>query len=376
MKKPSHWTNFQDYLGVNQDQAQGMADRVANNVTATAGAAQNQLTDTKARFGAAVSEGSKDPSAGKNVTSSFGAGDAANQAGYKGPTDFAGFDPSLAGSVADAVKRVGQAGTSAGQQQILGQEYGAGRGSSGLGGGMLDAALLSGVDHGSTMHGLQSKYGGLGRDYQSATGEAADAVTAGQATGKAQKDAWTKLQGQLLGNEQKDLADSKKMVDDAGFEANWQAAMSHDLDDTMNSNFESFNDVMNPITQIAHATGNRDPVQDWGTNMLTPHSGDLSGGGSRKIWWKPRHKEVYRQMDTAQWAKLRSLPQAAQARWLDQRAQEIASGSGPGNFDATKDFGKNAFYGWNLGGDRAPPKSQVVDDLETQAKKDKKEKGG
>ncbi len=140
-------------------------------------------------------------------------------------------------------------------------------------------------------------------------------------------------------------AKAKSEADEAAFEKKWQGAMAHNIGDTMNSNFETFNDIMSPITQIANQAGYRDPIQDYGTGLITPQGGAASGGGSRKIWWQPQHRDVYRQMDDAQWAELRKLPQGAQARWMDERLKEIRSGKPHDPSNSAFNSSGNAFYG-------------------------------
>ena len=106
----------------------------------------------------------------------------------------------------------------------------------------------------------------------------------------------------------------------------------------MNHNFNSFNDAMSPITQVAEQFGIRDPVQDWGMNTI---HGIAPGMGESKIQWQPRHREVFKQMDDAQWAELRALPHGAQNAWLDTRMNELSNHSAHQAFNKTG----QAFYG-------------------------------
>ncbi len=352
VKKPSSWVNFQDYLGVNQDQGRAMADQVASNVTKTVGAAKTQLSGAKSKLKNGAMMGSADSTLGDPNTSG-GAKARAQGAQYGGPESLDAADPTLAGNVGDAVARLQKAGTGTGRSDILREGYGQGMGGAGTGGSALDSALLSGVDSGAAMRGLESDYGTLGQDYGAGKVEGDAQVRDAKITAQGNVDKWSALEGKLLGQE-KAVADKKqKAIDDEDFDQRWHAALEANVGDRMNNNFDSFNQVFNPISQIAGQTGNRDPVHDWGKGLLNPMVNPTAGKASgstkgSKIWWQTGHKEVFRQMDDAQWAELNALPPATQNRWLDQRASELNSGKPRAGFDKTKDYGKNAFYGWKI----------------------------
>lgn len=336
-KKPSSWVNFQDYLGVNQDSGQAMADAVAGNVSQTADAARGALQTAQGTVQRAASQaGTGRVAAGSASDASMGAAGS----GYSGPESLDATNTDLAGQIADAQARVARSGTSGGQAQILGEVYGKAGGPAGVGGGALDSALLSGVGGGATMRGLQTSYGKLGDEYAGAQKMAGEQVAAGKQAAAAQKGRWDALSQQLGGEEAQRRAAADKANADADFEAKWAAAQGSNTLDEVNRAFGSFNSIMSPITQVAENTGNRDPISDWGRNLIHPDAGKNSGGTrGQKIWWQPQHKEVYRQMDPAQWQELNSLPPQAQQGWLEQRRQELATGRPHARYDATRNFG-------------------------------------
>lgn len=336
-KKPSSWVNFQDYLSLNDEGGQAMADKVAGNVGTQAGAAQNSLQSAQGAVKQRTASQGKAPvQAGSSADAAIGGAGAA----YSGPESLDAVDPNLGKTIADATARVQRAGTAGGQSSMLGELYGA-QGPAGVGGGALDSALMSGVGGGATMQGLQSQYGKLGEQYTGAQKTAADQIAGGKQSATAAQGQWDALSKKLAGDEAGQRGAADKAVKDADFEAKWAGAQSSNTVDEINRAFGSLNSIMSPITQIAENTGNRDPIADWGRSMIDPNGGKASGATrGQKIWWQPQHKEVYRQMDPAQWQVLNSLPPQAQQRWLEQRRQEIASGKPAQPFrQAGRDFG-------------------------------------
>lgn len=344
MKKPSGWTNLQDYLAVNEDQGEGMAGKVAGNIAAVGGQAKEQMANANTSLSAQATSATKDT--GKAPTTSADAAARAKKSAYSGPAGLDAVDPTLAGNVADAVQRVKTAGTSSGQTAILGEAYGQGRGAQTTAGGMFDSFLLSGANGGATMRDAQAQYGGLEGDYANAQAQGAGTVAAAKGQAGANVSKWDQLSRQLLDKETQDADSKKRSADEASFEAKWQAAQGANAGDEINRAFNAFNSVMSPITQVAHATGNADPVQRYGTKLITPQGGEASGGSNgQKIWWKPQHKEVFRQMDPAQWAELNQLPPTMQSRWLDIRAEEVKAGKPHAAFNSTKEYQNSPFYG-------------------------------
>lgn len=336
-KKPSSWVNFQDYLGVNAEGGQAMADRVAGNVGAQAGSAATALQTAAGTVkNRTAAQGKAPVQAGSSADATIGGANAA----YSGPESLDAVDPNLGKTIADASARVKRAGTAGGQANILSELYGPAQGPAGVGGGALDSALLSGVGGGATMQGLQSQYGKLGEQYAGAQKTAADQIASGKSAATAAQGQWDALQKQLAGEEAGRRGVADKAVADADFEAKWAAAQSSNALDEVNRAFSSFNSIMSPITQVAENTGNRDPIADWGRNLIHPDAGKASGGTrGQKIWWQPHQKEVFRQMDPAQWQVLNSLPPQAQQRWIEQRRQEIAAGKPAQPFrQAGRDF--------------------------------------
>ncbi len=343
MKKPSGWTNLQDYLGVNQDQGQEMAGRVAGQVNQFAGAAQGALQADQNKLSQSTHAANRD--LGATPTTSADAAARAASAKYSGPESLDAIDPNLNAKIGDAARRVQQAGTGAGQSELLGQTYANGGGGT-TGGKSLDSFLLSGAGGGAAMQGIQDQYGHLGQDYDAAKMAGDKTVAGAKRDAQANVDKWGALQQKLLGDETGAAAASKKAADDAAFEKRWQGAQQANAGDELNRAFGAFNTVMSPSAQIAQHSGNADFTQAYGTKLLSPQGGAASGGSNgQKIWWKPQHKEVYRQMDPKQWAELNSMGGAAQSKWLDTRAAELKSGKPHAYFDAGKAFDADPFYG-------------------------------
>ncbi len=378
---PTGFTNFSRVQAANRDVSQREAAAHGARATAKANAAQQSLEALRARFGAQVDAGTVpsatnptpaapgalnnlDPMSGvpigpvadrplvfdRSTAEMYGEG-AKEYSGPGGLGDVEGVGDTYAATLA-ADENLGLLGDDAGLQELIEERSGGNKGSSAFSSGLIGSAGRKDFD------ALRARFNPEG-DIERAETESVAQADAARGTSKANAAEWNRLGDEETARQKaatddydrqvaEKAAGDKKKKEGAEFEAKWQGAMAHDLDDTMNSNFESFNSVMSPLTQVMGQLGMRDAIHDYGTNLLSPSSGSQSGGGSRKIWWQPEHKEVYRQMDDSQWSELRALPQAAQARWLDTRKRELETGSEHAHFDATKDFGKNAFYGWKL----------------------------
>jgi len=333
-RKPSSWVNFQDFLGVNRDSGQAMAQRVSGNVGEKAQGARDALGSAASDVQRATSRAGQGP---VQASSSADAAIGAQKATYSGPESLDAANTGLAAQIADAQSRVARAGTAGGQAQLLGETYGKSRGPATVGGGALDSALLSGV---GGVQGLQTQFGKLGDEYATAQKTAAGQVAGGRAAAKAQQTQWDALRQKLAGEEAARGDAAQQANDNAAFEAKWAAAQGSNTIDEVNRAFGSLNSIMSPITQVAENTGNRDPIADWGRQLIDPNAGKASGATrGQKIWWQPQHKAVYRQMDPAQWQELNSLPPQAQQGWLEQRRREIETGQPHQRYDATRNFG-------------------------------------
>ncbi len=372
---PTGFTNFNRVIAANKDVSSREAAAYGQRAQQNAQQARTSLDALRKRFGEGVAGGTvggpemgfaQQPAdaaglVGESTRATMGGGLNSDQmlanaqAGYTGPAGLAELEGSgdVYGSALGAEQNLNALGTEEGLQSLIQQQNMAGN----QGTSQLSSALIGNAGRGD-FNALRERFSPQ-TDADAAEKEAQGQAKSAGETSKANAAKWGTLAGetrakekaaadQALAKEKGAKEKAAQAAEDADLDKRFEDAMKHDLDDLMNSNFESFNTVMNPITQIAGQTGNRDPIQDWGTNTLTPKSGSQSGGGSRKIWWKPEHKAVFKQMDDSQWAELRNLPQSAQARWLDTRKDEIAQGKPHAPFDATKDYGKNAFYGWKL----------------------------
>lgn len=373
-QQPTGFTNFSRVQAANRDVSRREAAAYGAKAESNASAAQRSLAALRARFGAQVDAGTVagttaaphegalmgplDPMSGLPVqpTDNLTVEQMYEKAGqeYSGPGglgDIEGVDDTYAQTLA-ADQNLNALGDDAGLQALIREGSGVGRGTSAFSSGLIGSAGRKDFD------ALRARFSPEGDIEKAETESAAQARAAGDLSAKNAGD-WrafgdaTQADNDRKAKEAEDAAAKAKADGDAAakeqdLDARFEEAMKHDADDLMNSNFESFNTVFNPITQVAGQLGARDPIQDYGTKLLSPASSAASGGGHRKIWWKPEHKEVFRQMDDEQWNELRNLPQSAQARWLDTRADEVKRGVAHAHFDATKDYGKNAFYGWKL----------------------------
>ncbi len=333
MKSPSNWVNLQDYLGLNEETGQQMAGKVSSQVGKQAGDATNELNTAVDQFG-------KKSTAGTNAYDANAGGSSADAAakagqGYSGPNSLSDVDANLETNIKSAANRVNAANTQEGQVSELGKAYG-GMSSSTQGGGGLDSFLLSGagggISGGGAMADLTAQYGDLaktGYDANHASIEqgqkAADATAANQKL-------WSGQAATKQTEEDKHAAALKSFHDDAEMNAKFEQAMQHNTEDDINNAFSEFNSAASPISMIAEATGNRDPIHDYGTKQWNHTQDDKAGkraDGStngQHIWWQPNQKNVYKQMTPDQWAELNSLPKGRQNVWLEKRRQEIEKG--------------------------------------------------
>jgi hypothetical protein len=165
-KRPSSWVNFQDYLGLNQDQGAEMGQRLVADVGAQASKAGQEMTSAEREYGYRVGAGTlggPDDNAfvnGKN-SNLYGDGEAAAKAegGYTGPQSLDDLNPDLYGDVKDAVSRVKNAQDPNMIGTELAKAYG-GQAAGGAGGSALDA-FLTGQTSSAELSGLNDSYGGL-----------------------------------------------------------------------------------------------------------------------------------------------------------------------------------------------------------------------
>lgn len=261
---------------------------------------------------------------------------------YTGPNGLgdmgadSGYDSTYADSRA-AQEGLGSLGDEAGLMSRGASKFGAAL-VSGAGRGQFDALRarfspdkdLSSLEDAAAEQGRMAKAGG-----EDAAAQWGEAATKKEGEIKARAD---RIEGKKKAR--KDA--SEKAAQEADLEKRWQDAMKHNVGDDLNSAFNDMNLALSPITQLAEATGNRDPIQNWGTKTITPQGGAASGGANgQKIWWKPQHRDVFKQMDPIQWAELNNLPPHGQATWLNRRAEEIRRGKK--NHDLDAEFGRNMF---------------------------------
>lgn len=69
LKKPSGWTNLQDYLGVNEDQGQAMAQHVTSDIAQTGRDARRRLSNGQRQIDDASREAGRAGAWGTPTTS-------------------------------------------------------------------------------------------------------------------------------------------------------------------------------------------------------------------------------------------------------------------------------------------------------------------
>ncbi len=86
--------------------------------------------------------------------------------------------------------------------------------------------------------------------------------------------------------------------------------------------------------------GKKDPLEKFFEKTF--NDGDPSGNDYGNIQWGAGDKDVYSQMDAAQWQELGGLRHAQQADWITKRKQELATGTGRprGVFQSWKNIGQ------------------------------------
>lgn len=175
------WTNLQNYLSANQDQAGAMAQNVTGGVAQQAQTAQSALANDQGAFnqqlGAATNandtnlfnEVGTDPTSVANNASQLSEFQNDMNDQWNGPTSFA---PSAQTSTdySTAEGAVQNAGTAAGQEALLQNQYGSNGQQYNTGEANLDQLVLGGsAESQQDFNNLQSQYGNLGNDINNAS---------------------------------------------------------------------------------------------------------------------------------------------------------------------------------------------------------------
>lgn len=190
------FTNFQQWLSLNQGSAQRMGDDLAARVEGKGQAFTNNLSAAQDAFGRAVDDGAL---SGPGVPGSASYDEALRNAegGYKGPQGFGdtpGVDVgALTTQAADAQRDARASGTQGGRATMLADKYG----QTSWGGGQLDAALAGAGGAGGRLAKSQGAYGKLLERFGGAQAEAANTVKRAQETSATNAAAWGKEAGRL-----------------------------------------------------------------------------------------------------------------------------------------------------------------------------------
>ncbi len=329
MKSPSGWVNLQDYLGVNQDQAGNMANRVGANVGKQSMTASDRLRDANSAFRTRSQvSNSGDPAQANNSADAYNRAKAA----YGGPSQLSDVDQGLQSSIADAQARLSGVQSGQNQQTELSGIYGNKMAKGGLDSFLTTAA---GNQQGGAFQKLQSQYGGLGKDYQADLSSSQDIAQSNAKQQDANRAGWEKRGNQLKVGEDEAAAAAQKRIDDRKIDEDFAKAQKMSTLDRINRGFNDMNKVLSPITQVSEALGYKDPIQNYGTKLI--HGDEAKASGStngQHIDWHKSDRAVYAQMDAAQWKELNDLAPHAQRTWIERRAEELKNGGKHTTWDA------------------------------------------
>lgn len=192
------WVNLQDWMGVNKDQGDQMAQRVAGGVAGRADAATGALNASSQSFRRSVDAGIA-PGVDSGVDSATARSSAAK--GYAGPSayDDAGAQAALSKSAEEA----GRAGTSEGRGMLANSEFGA----RGTDSSARDLMLLN-TEGQDEFGGLGKAYGDLGGKYAAAK-QASDAYAArGRSLSDLNQGKWGALANEKTAADAKAAADA------------------------------------------------------------------------------------------------------------------------------------------------------------------------
>lgn len=159
------WMNLQDYVGLNRDQGERMAQDVTGDVARRSETAKSRLDAARQGFERRADEGVVAGVPGAGVGSMSSAEAAARAGSYSGPSEFS--DQGVSADLARAAGDVSLAQTNAGRRVLAGQHYGQGVGGAygGSRGQAADELLMGGS---GAWNELASRYGGIGGAYEQA----------------------------------------------------------------------------------------------------------------------------------------------------------------------------------------------------------------
>lgn len=211
---PSSWVNLQDYLGLNADQGEQMANDVYQHVNDQATKAGQQLTTDVQGYNTAVGKGSvQAPNVDySQVDPNQAAANAAKQ--YTGPTDLASYDPTLEMNVSGAIQQMQQAADPNQRGYVLQETYGSKAGQT-VGDNAFDSFLTGASPGAAQLDTFGQKY----KDLQSALG-------------LSEQNAYDTAQGAMKS--------SQENAQTWGNDAAWQQSMKQ-IGDIKNANMKGYN---------------------------------------------------------------------------------------------------------------------------------------
>lgn len=231
---PGGWTNLQDYLSANSDQAAQAGSQIASGVNDQAQNAQNDIDSASSDFSNQVNAGSVNADSdavNKDIAAATGASSSASfdpnaaadfqkqlNASYSGPTDFtqSGGYQKAQGSLNNAQTALNQTQSEAGRDVLLQNQYNnASPNGYNQGEQTLDQALIEGSPQAqSALQGVNGQWSGLGSALSNATtnqNSAAQAAAANtQSTSAAAKAALDKANSDFQGGLNTELTQAQQ----------------------------------------------------------------------------------------------------------------------------------------------------------------------
>lgn len=341
---PTNFANFSRVQSANRDVSSREASLYGQRATAKVDKARTSLDALRARFGGEVKAGTvagaqqgfalptgtggglmgeaTRPSLGGGLTSDEMMVNAGRS--YSGPGglgDINNVDDTYAATLA-AEQNLDALGSEGGMQALIQRQNQQGS----IGGSKLSGALIGSAGR-KDFDALRARFNPEG-DLEKAETEAASQATAAGEQSKANAKQWGELGGAKVAS---DAAEAARLAAKATGEAD--KAKKREADKKMNADFDatvkdegllgakSVFEYLDPTNYIGG--GKRSAgMKFFGDLGQENYKGNISWLDS------PLDRDVFSQMDAAQWEELAGLTGPAQRNWINTRAAELKNGSG------------------------------------------------
>jgi hypothetical protein len=338
---PTSFTNFSRVQGANKDASTRQAQQYGARATLAGTQAQTSLGALKARFGGQLAAGTVaapgeadgpgyDPD-NPNADSNGIVGPASDLAyanaekGYTGPAglgEIEGVDDTVA-SMLGAQQGLNALGDDAGGMQALIQQQNP-QGTEGT--SKLSAALVGSAGR-KDFDALRARFNPEA-DFDKADAEAMAQATAAGESSTANAGAWREL-----GDKSKVREDAMSAQAEAARKKDAEDAATREKDKQWQADFAATDKgearlgaktVFEYLDPINYVSGGK---RGFGMKFLGDTFGEDYKGN---ISWtdSPLDKDVYSQMDAAQWDELSQLTGVAQRNWINRRAAELKNKTG------------------------------------------------